>query len=101
MAEIEVEEAIDEIVLARYKRMAIDAQRDHFPQHIYGDQSHIEVLAKALEHCVEALEEDTAMEKVDEANGKIEALEGKIDTARLYAENARKELARLLDEVAV
>lgn len=81
MAEIELSEGIDEFELAKYRRMAIDAISGHFPIHTFGDQSHIEVLAKALERCVDALEYDNAEEVVDEAKGKIEDLEAELDKA--------------------
>ena len=75
----ELNEPLDEIELAKYKRMAIDARSGHFPTHLYGDRDHIEVLSNALERCAEALEESNAEEIVDNAKLQLEELEDHID----------------------
>lgn len=87
--DFELTEIIDEIEVAKLKRMAIDAQRDHFPTFIYGDQSHVEVLAKALERVCDALEDDQAPEKMEAAKARIEELEVELDELRGTIEQIR------------
>lgn len=83
---LELTEMVDEIELAKYRRMANDAQQGHFPTYIYGDRDHIEVLAKALERCVDALEYDNAEDVVEQAKDKLAELEkhGKFLEEKMY-----------------
>jgi hypothetical protein len=46
---------MDEIEVAKYRRMATDALTGNFAIHIYGGQSQTEVLAHALERCVDEI----------------------------------------------
>ena len=100
--EVKEVELLDEIELAKYRRMANDAISGHFPQHIYGDQSHIEVLAAALERCVDNLEDagEGLVDKLDAAEEKIVALEEQVSTMHKLAEGAYKELQKLFEVAA-
>jgi hypothetical protein len=69
-------EPLDEIELAKYTRMAVDAQSGHFATYIYGDQSHIDVLAEALQHC--AYQCGVMLEKNDDLEGQVEGLRAEL-----------------------
>lgn len=101
MAEVEVEE-LDEIEIAKYKRMANNALRDHFPTHEFGNQNPIEVLAKALERTCEDLEtrestedlKETHREEMEEMDEHIDRLEGAINLIFKEAEQIKGEMQR-------
>lgn len=93
---LELVETMDEIELARFRRMAVDALTGHFPISIYGDRDHTEVLARALERCVAAMEDDNREEVADNAKATIDELEehisnleGELETIFQAAEQAR------------
>lgn len=93
-------EPLDEIEIAKFKRMAIDAQVGHFPQHLYGDQSHIDVLAESLEKCVEEIE--TFEEIRDELETLKESDQGEqLETLKKRMAQAKNDLSELSEQLDV
>lgn len=89
-AELELTETLDEIELAKFRRMATDALSGHFPIHIYGDRDHTEVLARALERCVDALADDNAEEVVETAKGRLEDMSIELEAAESKLKRIRE-----------
>lgn len=88
-------EMMDEIEIAKYRRMATDALTGNFAVHIYGGQSQVEVLARALERCVDEVahlanvldsqdedEDETTKEKLEQSESDLEAATDKLNKIR-------------------
>lgn len=95
--ELELAEVLDEIEIAKYRRMAVDALTGHFPISIYGDRDHTEVLAQALERCANALDDDNAEEVVGTANDTISNLEAEIEELETKLQNVESEIKLILN----